>query len=128
MGGYLAAKSRILVVEDEADLGELLVDLLSEDFDVDHCMDPREAMSFLRRQVYACLITDLAMPHMPGHQVVQATHAEFPQLPVIVMSGCAPNDPRLVAVVEIGCSAILPKPLPVAQDIVAAIKKAIATR
>lgn len=105
-----------------------MVDLLSDHFEVDHCADPREVLTFLRRKAYSCMITDLAMPYLSGHQVVQAVQAEYPSMPLIVMSGCASNDPRLLAVMKLGCAAILPKPLPDADEIVAAIKKAIATR
>jgi two-component system NtrC family response regulator len=85
-------------------------------------------MGMLRDRAFDCLMTDLAMPNMSGRQIVEAVKAEFPNLPILVMSGRATSDPEVTSVMGLGCAGILTKPLPNSEDIVQTIKKAIATR
>jgi CheY-like chemotaxis protein len=55
-----------------------------------------EALEVLREQKFDLVITDQAMPRMTGVQLMQAIHADWPELPVIIATGYAemPGDIR----------------------------------
>jgi len=127
-GRNLSIKPAVLVIDDERDLGELLADLLSDEFEVSYLIDPRQTLDQLHQSHYACLLTDLSMPHMSGKELVEMVRVDFPQLPIVVMSGRTASDPAVAEVLALGCAGILPKPLPFVEAIVEVIKKAIATR
>jgi DNA-binding NtrC family response regulator len=54
---------------------------------VDQCTDSRKVMPLLRRSVYSLVLLDLNLPFIGGEQLLQQIKEEFPDLPVIVISG-----------------------------------------
>jgi DNA-binding response OmpR family regulator len=79
---------RILVAEDEEDLGGLLQRVLERrGFRVDLAEDGREALAALGSRPYAVLITDLWLPGLDGLRLVEAARRRWPALPVILMTG-----------------------------------------
>src|SRR5213595_670899 len=62
-----AARPRVLVVDDEASIRDLLAKTLTmSDYDVDTAPDGRSALERMRMYPYDLLITDLRMPGMDG--------------------------------------------------------------
>lgn len=79
---------RILVAEDEEDLGVLLQRVLERrGFRVDLAGDGREALAALGSRPYAVLITDLWLPRLDGLRLAEAARWRWPTLPVILMTG-----------------------------------------
>jgi len=65
-----APRSRILVVEDEPSLAQLLVESLAEDgHRVETAAHGAEALERIGRDRYDVIISDLKMPHMDGRQL-----------------------------------------------------------
>ena len=65
-------RARILVVDDEASIRDLLSKTLAlADYDVDVSPDGRSAVERLRMLAYDLLITDLKMPGMDGLGVIR---------------------------------------------------------
>jgi CheY-like chemotaxis protein len=61
------ARARILLVDDDPMITELVVDMLSiEGYDVDTANNGIEALQKLERQRYDLIITDLHMPKLDG--------------------------------------------------------------
>ena len=59
--------SRILVIEDEPTVAELIVDVLDEEgHRANAVLDSREGLEFLSRHSYDLVICDLRMPHLDG--------------------------------------------------------------
>jgi two-component system chemotaxis response regulator CheY len=81
--------TRVLVVDDAADIRELLVDLLeSEYYEVSSACDGQQALRTLSVQWPDIILLDLMMPIMSGWQFLHAP-AEHPRLaciPVVVLS------------------------------------------
>jgi PAS domain S-box-containing protein len=83
---------RLLVVEDEVVTAAALREVLEEEgFIVDITETLADAEQAMRRQHYACLVTDLKLPDGDGLGLVRRLHAsgEHPRIPVIVVSGDA---------------------------------------
>jgi signal transduction histidine kinase len=89
-----AAESRpvkplhILVVDDEAEQGELLAQMLGHDWHkVDTATDGLEAMRQFEREHFDLVITDKAMPGMNGDQLAVAVKGREPRTKVIMLTG-----------------------------------------
>jgi DNA-binding response OmpR family regulator len=67
------AAERILVVEDEPTVADLIADVLAEDgHRVDTLLDSREALGRLEEGSYALVICDLKMPYVDGPGLYRA--------------------------------------------------------
>jgi DNA-binding response OmpR family regulator len=75
-----ARGSRILVVEDEPTVAQLIADVLSEEGHmVDTVLDSREGLNLARARRYDLVICDLRMPHLDGRAFYrQLAHEESP--------------------------------------------------
>jgi two-component system C4-dicarboxylate transport response regulator DctD len=83
-----SAKRKILVVEDNPNMGSLLSDML-EVFAVQSVMatDGVEALEMLERESIGLVITDLRMPKMTGTELLAAVKSQNPDMPVVIISG-----------------------------------------
>jgi two-component system NtrC family sensor kinase len=80
----------VLVVDDEADLADLLADILSADgHRVDTASNGAVALSKLRERVYDLILTDLRMPDMDGPAFYRELERSHPDLArrVVFMTG-----------------------------------------
>jgi DNA-binding response OmpR family regulator len=84
---------RILLVEDDLELRDILQDILEDEgYDVIPAADGRQALEYLRGtrsgdDAPALLILDLMMPIVSGWQVLEALNLDRSlQMPVIVVS------------------------------------------
>lgn len=78
---------RILVVEDDMDLNEIIVKKLSaEEYAVDSCFDGRDALDYLESVQYDVAILDIMMPEMDGLEAVKKLRAKGNLTPVIFLT------------------------------------------
>lgn len=78
----------ILVVDDEAEQGELLALLLGHDWHkVETATDGVQAMKRFEREHFDLVITDKAMPGMNGDQLAVAVKGREPRTKVIMLTG-----------------------------------------
>ena len=89
-----AARSlRILCIDDELIIGQILTDYLSSlSHSVTATVGGKDGLdSFrnaaLQNQPFDIVITDLGMPDMDGHEVARAIKTESPKTPVLMMTG-----------------------------------------
>lgn len=83
-------KEHILVVDDEEDLRQIIVELLTlEGFDVDSAGTAEEASEKLARTAYDVLVTDLMLPGKSGVDLMEETLVRSPETIVIMMTGYA---------------------------------------
>ncbi|WP_296944177.1 sigma-54 dependent transcriptional regulator [uncultured Massilia sp.] len=89
---------RILVVDDEADLRELLeITLLKMGLDVDSAATVREARGLLGRQDYALVLTDMRLPDGLGLELVREIAANHRDTPVAVITAYGSAENAVVA-------------------------------
>jgi CheY-like chemotaxis protein len=68
---------RILVIEDEPTVAQLISDVLSEEgFPVDTLLDSREGLDRVGDNRYALVICDLKMPHVDGPSIYRALQGQ----------------------------------------------------
>src|SRR5947208_7102602 len=82
------ARPRVLVVDDEASIRDLLAKTLAlAEYDVDVAADGRSALERMRLYPYDLLIADLKMPGMDGLTVIREAKRYKADLPVIIITG-----------------------------------------
>ena len=102
---------RVLVVDDEADLRELLeLTLVGMGLDVDCAADLAQARGFLDAHAYALCLTDMRLPDGLGLELVEQIGRSHPGTPVAVITayGSAEN---AVAALKAGAFDYLSKPV-----------------
>jgi two-component system NtrC family sensor kinase len=83
------ARHRILVVDDEDNLRDVLVEVLTRDgHEVDSAADGAEGLRRAEAQRYDLVITDLRMPNLEGPELYRAVRQRYADNPprVIFMS------------------------------------------
>lgn len=90
MPGQETSRARILVVDDDTLLLNLLVDtLLSIGYDTVGVPGGAEALETLSQQKFDMMITDIKMPGMDGLSLLKRVKRHFPNMPVLFITGVA---------------------------------------
>lgn len=102
---------RILIVDDEDDLRELLeITLVKMGLDVDSAPDLAVARECLARTEYALVLTDMRLPDGLGIELVQEISAQYKNTPVAVITAFGSADNAVVAL-KAGAFDYLSKPV-----------------
>jgi len=89
---------RVLVVDDDPSILQTSVLLLEhKGYDVRAARDGFAALAELRRSLPDVIISDLAMPHMSGFELLSIVRRRFPHIPVIAISGDYDGSPGVIA-------------------------------
>jgi excisionase family DNA binding protein len=116
------ARPRVLVVDDEASIRDLLAKTLAlAEYDVDVAPDGRSALERMRLYPYDLLIADLKMPGIDGLTVIREAKRYKADLPVIIITGFSTESSAIEAV-NLGVAGYLTKPFRVPQVLAAAAK------
>ena len=96
--GSTTMKNKVLVVDDDLAICELLTDVLSEHvFDVRSCQLAHTALQTLQQEPdIALVLLDLMLPDMSGLLLLQQIRMQFPDLPVIMLTGLATESDMVV--------------------------------
>jgi excisionase family DNA binding protein len=117
-----AGRPRILVVDDEAGIRELLSKTLAlAEYDVDLAPDGRAALEKLRLYQYDLLITDLKMPGVDGLTVIRETRGFRPDLPIVIITGYS-TEASAIEAINLGVVGYLTKPFRVPKVLSVAAK------
>jgi len=81
-------KPRVLVVDDEKFIRDILADFLSlEGYEVRTAQDGSAAITELRNAPYDLVITDLKMPKLGGLDLLKEISSAYPETQTIIMTG-----------------------------------------
>jgi excisionase family DNA binding protein len=117
-----ATRPRVLVVDDEASIRDLLAKTLAlAEYDVDVASDGRTALERMRLYPYDLLIADLKMPGMDGLTVIREAKRYKAELPVIIITGFS-SESSAIEAVNLGVAGYLTKPFRVPQVLAAAAR------
>jgi excisionase family DNA binding protein len=117
-----AGRPRVLVVDDEASIRDLLSKTLAlAEYDVDLAPDGRAALERLRIIPYDLLITDLKMPGVDGLAVIREARRLKADIPVIIITGFS-TEASAIEAVNLGVSGYLTKPFRIPRVLAVAAK------
>lgn len=119
-----ADRPRVLVVDDEASIRELLTRTLAlTEYDVEAVADGRTGLDRLRQGPYDLLVADLRMPGMDGLTLIREARRLQPGLRVIIITGYS-SEASAIEAVNLGVVGYLVKPFRVPQ-VLAAVARAL---
>lgn len=116
-------RPRILFVEDNDELGDLVTDALSVQYDVVHLHDAEGVSEILKTQSIDILITDLSLPGRSGFDVLSDIRKTNARLKIIVTSGHVTSAAKRRAQ-DLSVHAYMEKPFPMG-ELMAEIKAAV---
>ena len=116
--------AKALVVDDEADLRELVAEVLgAEGLEVVEAADGESALELIQRAGPALVVLDLNIPGPDGMEVLRRAHAAVPDLPIIMLT--AVDDVRTaVDAMRLGAFDYVTKPF-VALDLRMRVRRAL---
>jgi CheY-like chemotaxis protein len=103
--------SRILVVDDEAVVRDLTVEILRRSGYVPQGVpSARRALELLDQEPFDLVVSDVVMPEMTGVEFLYELRERRPNLPVVLMTGGSKEPERTSKAAELGASGLLYKP------------------
>ena len=78
---------RLLVVEDEKKLNELITKKLKKEYyGVDSCFDGEEAIRYVEATEYDAVILDIMLPKLDGFEVIKRIRAKKNKVPILLLT------------------------------------------
>lgn len=85
-----APRARVLVIDDNSDIREMIrTVLVHAGYEVTLAVDGGKGLEAQRREACDLAITDIFMPQQDGIETIGMMKKEFPNTPIIAMSGGA---------------------------------------
>ena len=101
---------KLLYAEDEADMSEAVVDILTyHNYLVDAVYDGQEALEYARAEQYDGIILDIMMPRHSGLEVLETLRQEGCKTPILLLTAKAEVEDRIQGL-DAGADDYLPKP------------------
>jgi|GEM_PF-1408156 len=107
-----AFRPRILFVDDESSLREVLVELVVEALpsaEIFQARDGREALDQIQKTRFDLVVSDVRMPRMGGVELLDASRGIQPDLAFIFMSAFG-DGPLIKRALELGVASFIDKP------------------
>jgi PAS domain S-box-containing protein len=101
---------KVLVVDDEPPSGSVITRIIARlGYEATYCQDSLQAIGLIFANDYDLLVTDLAMPGLPGDELARQALARKPDLSVLLLSGFI-EPAKFEQLRQIGVREILGKP------------------
>lgn len=117
------ASPRILIVDDEVEITEILADLLSEEYECVRAGSAEQALALLHQHEFQLVISDITMPGMTGLEMIPHVKALSPETVVVMISGMQTVESAIGAL-RLGAFDYLMKPFDLRQ-VEAVVKRAL---
>ena len=117
------ASPRILIVDDEVEITEILADLLSADYLCVRAGSAEQALSQLAANQFQLVISDITMPGMSGLEMIPHVKELWPDTVVVMISGMQTVESAIGAL-RLGAFDYLMKPFDLRQ-VEAVVKRAL---
>ena len=102
--------SRILIIEDDKDLAELMkFRLEKENFTVDVCHDGADGLYYMQETMYDLVILDRMLPSMDGTKILKQARAAHIATPVIFLTALGELEDKITGL-ECGADDYMVKP------------------
>ena len=114
----MSNKIKILIVEDEQMLAEILSDTLSDrNIDVHLAYDGLQALEAVRKDVFDVIVSDIMMPNLDGYSLARKLRAEGYSTPILFLTARSATE-DVVKGFESGGNDFLKKPFAIDELIV----------
>jgi putative two-component system response regulator len=117
------AKSRILIVDDEPDITEILADLLGDNHECTTANSAEAALELLAANEFHLVVSDITMPGMSGLEMLPRAKSISPNTVVVMISGMQTVESAIGAL-RLGGFDYLMKPFDLRQ-VEAVVKRAL---
>jgi putative nucleotidyltransferase with HDIG domain len=125
MSGDLNSRPRILVVDDEPEIRDVLCELLGSDYDCTPASSAEEALTLLSESQFNLIISDIMMAGMSGLEMIPHVLRVSPDTVVLMISGVQTIESAIKAL-RAGAFDYIMKPFDLRQ-VEVAVKRAIET-
>ncbi len=119
--------ARVLVIDDDELTRTLLKRMLTgEGHEVEEALDGAEGLRLFGERPPDVVLTDINMPGLDGHDVIEAIRMQHPDVPIIAISGGGPvgKEELLLKASALGADQIIMKPFEFRQ-LVGAVERAL---
>ena len=104
-------KPRLLIIDDEKDLCELLAEVVENHFQVQCLTDHTDISSFFLKNSFDLILTDLCMPGLKVDEIISIARQSQKPAPVILFTGSSDQDPKVQKCLNLGASGYISKPI-----------------
>lgn len=112
--GQPVGRARLLYVEDEPDIAEIAVEVLSDDFVVEHAADGEMGLRMALARRHDVIVVDRRLPGMSGVDLIRAIRTARLATPVLMLTALGAVDDR-VSGLDAGADDYLVKPFDFAE-------------
>lgn len=105
----MTSQNKILIVEDEKSMRNLLTLILKKRYAVDAAASGEEAIKRISQKLYDLIITDISLPGISGIEVLRKTKETSPDTSVIMITAYASTESAIEAL-KIGACDYIVKP------------------
>ena len=114
-------KKRILIIEDNADLAQLLsMHLRDQSYDVDTALDGPSGLAQTGRRAYDLIILDIMLPGMDGIELCRRIRERPSYVPIVMLTSRSSETDRVVGL-EVGADDYVTKPFSI-RELLARVK------
>ena len=104
----------MLYVEDEAEIAEILIEVLADEYDIDHAASGEEGLRLALGRRYDVLLIDRRLPGLTGVELVEAIRTARIATPALMLTALGAIDDR-VSGLDAGADDYLVKPFDFAE-------------
>lgn len=116
---------KILIADDDEVVRFALEDILKEaGHEIDFAQDGVETLNQTKKNLYDLVLLDIEMPKISGYEVLKEIRANFPEMPVIFVSGKGVAKKVSRSIVQDKLTAFIEKPF-VSKQVLEIINKTI---
>ncbi|MCX5694489.1 MAG: response regulator [Candidatus Omnitrophica bacterium] len=109
---------KILIVDDEIEVRDLLRDLLkNEDCQSVTCASGEEAMALLSKEAFDVVLLDIKLSGTGGLEVLKDMREKYNNLPVVMITGFGFDEELIGKSKQFGCCGYIGKNMPIAEII-----------
>ncbi len=119
--------ARVLVIDDDVQTRALVRHMLDEEgHEVEEAVDGADGLRLFGKNPPDLVLTDINMPGLDGHDVIEAIRMQHPDVPIIAISGGGPvgREQLLLKASALGADQIIMKPFEFEQ-LVGAVERAL---
>ncbi len=125
--GVTGAECRLLIVDDERDILELLGEYLTPQYEVVAVLCPEEALRICQEQRFHLALVDIRLPGMSAWDLIPRLQALDPQMGIVLMTAYARLSDAVHALRDMEVLDYIPKPF-LPEEVRQGVARALAKR